>query len=60
MTDDEVVGTKPSRIQFEIGIDEPESGTLQCPEIGKVKIEVNDGAVEPTKPWVRMCDDDVF
>ena len=53
-------GSKPKRIWVGFGDDVPESGTLQCPEIGKVKIEVNDGTVDPTKPWVHVCDDDVF
>ena len=45
--DDDIDGTKPNESEFELNIDGLSPGTLQCPEIGKVKIEVNDGAVEP-------------
>ena len=47
LSEDKIDDKKPKRIGFEFGNGEPESGTLQCPEIGKVKIEVNDGEIEP-------------
>ena len=52
--DDDIDGTKPNELEFELKIDGLGPGTLQCPETRKVKIQASEYTTEPvlmTKLW---------
>ena len=51
--DDDIDGTKPNELEFELKIDGLGPGTLQCPETRKVKIQASENTIEPV-PMTKL------